>query len=367
MRVIMTCGGTGGHIYPAVAIADEFRRRDPDTEILFIGSEIGMEKDLIPQTGYEITLISADGFSRTLRGMILSVRRLLKGRKQAKKLIREYRPDIVVGTGGYASAPVVYMAEKAKVPTYIHEQNAIPGKTNKLLASSARKIFLGFRKAGEYFRDPEKHIFTGNPVRREFMELSREEARKRLGIAEDEFTVLAFGGSQGAGRLNREMIKVIHEFSGQKGIRVLLGCGGYYYDAIMEEFREEGFTPADNIVIMEYIQDMAAFLKASDLVISRSGALTVAEVAVSGVPAVFVPFPQAAENHQFYNAQAVAEAGGAEVIEEKDLADDIILRRIRHYMENPGQLKEMAEKCRSCGASDAAEKICGIILEDCRK
>lgn len=367
MKVIMTCGGTGGHIYPAVAIADELRRRDGDTEILFVGSEIGMEKDLVPESGYEITLISADGFSRTLRGSIRSARRVLKGRGQAKKLLKEFRPDIVIGTGGYASAPVVSMAQRYGIPTYLQEQNAIPGRTNRFLGRKARRIFLGFHKAADYFRDPERTLFTGNPVRKEFEDLDREKIRAQMGIPEDVFVVFAFGGSQGAGRLNKEMMNIIGKYNGEEHTRIWLGAGSYYYNAIMTELKEKNTDLQDNIMIAEYIHDMAQRLAASDLVISRSGALTVAEVAVSGVPAVFIPFPDAAENHQYYNAMAVAEKGGAIVIDEKDLEEGLLAGTIEEIRADRRRWEEMSENCRSCGSLEAVRDICDTILEDYRK
>lgn len=364
MKVIMTCGGTGGHIYPAVAIADEIRRRYEDAEVLFIGSEIGMEKDLIPEYGYDITLISADGFSRTLRGSIRSVKRVLKGRGQAKELLRDFQPDLVIGTGGYASMPVVSMAQRQGIPTYIQEQNAIPGKTNKFLARKARKIFLGFEKAGEYFHDPEKLVMTGNPVRSEFIGLDREQIRREKGIPEDTFVVLAFGGSQGAGRLNREMLRVIKEYNGRKDTIVWLGAGSYYYDAILTELQEKQIKLEDNIEIAEYIHDMAQRLAATDLVISRSGALTVAEVTALGVPACFIPFPDAAENHQYYNAMAVAERGGATVTLEEDLEENPLTAQIEHLRADRDLWQEMSEHCRQCGRQTAAEVICDTIFED---
>ncbi|MBQ9015294.1 MAG: undecaprenyldiphospho-muramoylpentapeptide beta-N-acetylglucosaminyltransferase [Firmicutes bacterium] len=367
MKVIMTCGGTGGHIYPAVAIADELKRRDGSTELLFIGSEIGMEKDLIPQSGYEITLISADGFSRTLRGSIRSVKRVLKGRGQAKKLIADFQPDLVIGTGGYASAPVVSAAQRKGIPTYIQEQNAIPGKTNKFLGRRARKIFLGFEKAGDYFKDRQRLVLTGNPVRKEFSDLDRETIRRQLGIPDNAFVVLAFGGSQGAGRLNREMLQVIERYNGEAGTRIWLGAGSYYYDAIQAELKEKGLQLQDNIMISEYIHDMSRRLAASDLVISRSGALTVAEVSVCGVPAIFIPFPDAAENHQYYNAMAIAEKGGAIVIEEKDLDQKPLTGQIEKLRADRRLWEDMAQGCRACGAADAVKVICDTILEDFRK
>lgn len=364
MKVIMTCGGTGGHIYPAVAIADELKQRDPSTEIMFVGSEIGMEKDLVPASGYEITLISADGFSRTLRGSIRSLRRVLKGRGQAKELVRKFQPDLVIGTGGYASAPVVSMAEKKGIPTYVQEQNAIPGKTNRFLGRKARKIFLGFEKAADYFHNPDKTVFTGNPVRSEFTALDRERVRQEMGLDPEDFVVLAFGGSQGAGRLNREMMKVIRRYNGDSRTRIWLGAGSYYYDAIQAELKEKDIHLQDNIWIAEYINDMARRLAASDLVISRSGALTVAEVAVCGVPAIFIPFPDAAENHQYFNAMAIAEKGGAIVIKEENLDQDPLAGRIEQLRSDRLLWEDMQVSCKSCGAANAVQVICDTILED---
>ena len=365
MKVIMTCGGTGGHIYPAVAIADEIKRRCTGAEILFVGAEHGLEKKLVPQQGYKIKFVSVAGFDRkNLLKNIEVIRKLMKGDAQAKKILESFQPDFVVGTGGYASAPIVKTAQKLNIPSFIHEQNAYPGVTNKLLEKKAHKVFLGFARAAEYFKNPDKIIVSGNPVRNIFMSGDKAAARSELGFSEDEFVLLAFGGSQGAGRINKAMINVIRKFNGQKGIRICLGAGSYYYSAIMESFDDEGFEPAGNIMIMEYINDMAKYLSAADLVISRSGALTVAETTVSGTPAIFIPSPMVTANHQYYNALAVAEAGGAVIIEEKDLEDQSLIAMIIDLKESPERLKDMAAKSRKCAPFDATKIICDGILED---
>ena len=364
----MTGGGTGGHIYPAVAIADEIRRRNPEAEILFVGAEKGLEKKLVPKSGYDIELIPVAGFDRkNLIKNIEVVRKLIKGNARAKNIIKSFRPDFVVGTGGYASAPMVKTAQKMGIPTYIHEQNAYPGVTNKLLERGARKVFLGFAKAGENFKCRDKIVVTGNPVREEFMNPDSRGAREKLGFRDDEFVVLSFGGSQGAGRINKAMIDVIRKYNGCEGIRICLGAGSYYYAAIMESFAEEGFVLGDNISIMEYIDDMASYLAAADLVISRSGALTVAEATVSGAPALFIPSPMVTGNHQYYNALAVAEKGGAIIIEEAELEDEVLSDRIEELRKSPIMLSEMAEASLSCGLPQATEIICDTILGDYRK
>jgi len=367
MRVIMTGGGTGGHIYPAVAIADELKKRDPGAKILFVGAERGLEKTLVPKRGYDIRLITVEGFDRkNLARNVNVVRKLMKGNRQARKIIRDFRPDVVIGTGGYASAPTVKAAQKLKIPTFIHEQNAYPGVANKLLEKDVRNVFLGFARAAEYFKDQDKLIVSGNPVRDEFRSKDRAASRARLGFEEGSFVVLAFGGSQGAGRINKAMVNVIREFSGRSGIDVVLGAGSYYCDGILNAFQEEGFTPGENIRIIEYIDDMAAYLAAADLVISRSGALTVAETTVSGRPAIFIPSPMVTGNHQYYNALAVAEAGGAIIIEEKDLDDEKLIGEILRLKEDPACRQRMAEASRLCGPDRATEIICDRIMEELR-
>lgn len=365
MKVIMTGGGTGGHIYPAVAIADEIKKRNPDAQIIFVGAERGLEKKLVPERGYDIELITVAGFNRkNMLKNIDVVKKLMKGNKQARQIVRDFQPDFVVGTGGYASAPLVKMAQKEGVPTYIHEQNAVPGMANKLLEKNVRKVFLGFAKAGESFKYKDKQVVVGNPVRDEFMHTEKQEARKELGFGENEFVILAFGGSQGAGRINKAMMSVIKEFNGDNDYRICLGAGSYYYDAVCKQLKEEGLETADNIKIMEYIRDMAKYLAAADLVISRSGALSVAETTVSGTPAIFIPSPIVTGNHQYYNALAVAEEGGAIVIEEADLDNDDLIEKIRSLKNDPEAMAEMAAKSKACGPVKATEIICDTIMGD---
>jgi len=363
MKVIMTCGGTGGHIYPAIAIADEIRRRIPETEVLFVGAETGLEKKLVPENGYEIELIPAGGFNR--RNMVKNVKlikTLKSGNAKAKKILKDFRPDVVIGTGGYASAPIMKAAQNMKIKTYVHEQNAFPGMTNKLLEKKVEKLFLGFEDASKYFKYPEKHVVTGNPVRREFFDIDRRKAREDLGFKPSDFVLMAFGGSQGAGRINKAMLDVIETFNGVKDFKICMATGSYYYDAIKNELAEKGVAIEENIIIMEYIYEMAKYLKSADLVICRSGALSVAEVTVCGIPAIFIPSPNVTGNHQFFNAKAVADKGGAVVVEEKDLDDDELINTVLDLKNNPERMKEMAEYSRKCGPDDAVGIICDSVV-----
>lgn len=368
MRVIMTGGGTGGHIYPAVAIADEIRRRDENAEILFVGAELGMEGELVPKSGYDIKLMPVQGFER---GQILCnigiLRRLLKSNQMAKKIIKDFKPDVVIGTGGYASAPVVKTAQKMGIPTYIHEQNAFPGVSNKMQEGKATRVFLGFAEGSKFFKHPEKHVVVGNPVRADFVNADRVKARAELGFREDDFVLLAFGGSQGAGRINKAMMKVIEAFNGVDNVKICMGTGNYYYDIIMKELDDNGVVPEDNIMIMKYINDMPKYLAAADLVVSRSGALTVAEVTVCGVPAIFIPSPNVSGNHQFFNAQAVSINGGALIIEEKELDNNALIDTIHKLKNDPEILKDMSEKSKACGQPESVKLIYDNVINTYKK
>ena len=360
MKVIMTGGGTGGHIYPAIAIADKIKERYEDAEILFVGTEKGLETKLVPENGYPIEFITVAGFNRKNPLKNIEVmRKLHQGNKQAKKLMKDFQPDVVIGTGGYVCGPVVRAASKAGIKAYTHEQNAFPGMTNKLLESHVEKVFLGFREAGKYFKKPEKHVVAGNPVRKAFFEADMKTSREKLGFAEDDFVLLVFGGSQGAGRINKAMIKVIEALNGVKGVHVCMATGTRYYDAILQELKEAmGAEPAENIHVLEYISNMDEYLSAADLVVSRSGALTVAEVTVCGKAAIFIPFPHATGNHQYYNAKAVADNGGAVIIEEADLTDEALVAEILKLKNDPEMVRMMGAKSKECAPVDAADIVC---------
>ncbi len=365
MRVIMTGGGTGGHIYPAIAIADEIRKRDENAEILFVGAEVGMEKDIVPANGYDIELITVEGFNRQqLHKNVGVLMKLMKGNRQSKEILKRFKPEVVIGTGGYASAPVIKMAQKMGIPTYIHEQNAFPGMANKMLEKNVRKVFLGFEQGSEYFAYPEKHVAAGNPVRNDFLQISKAEAKEKLGFKQDDFMLLSFGGSQGAARINKTMMEVIETFNGVENFKICVATGGYYYKDILETFDKKGIKLEDNISLMEYIHDMATYLAAADLVISRSGALTVAEVTVCGKPAIFIPSPMVTGNHQFFNARAVAEKGGAIVIEERDLDEAALIEEILKLKNNPELLRNMAEKSAACAPVDAVGIIYDTVVND---
>ncbi len=370
MRIVMTGGGTGGHIYPALAIADKFREMDPSSEVLYIGDGNCMESTIVPDHGYDFRPIPAEEVNRSnpLKLAKTAVKNAA-GIYEARKIMKSFRPDIVVGTGGFVSFPVLFAGHSLGARCYFHEQNAFPGLANRMLEGYASKVFLGFASASSFFKYPEKHIVTGNPVRKVFFSADKLEARGKLGIGKQAFVILSFGGSLGAGAINDVMYDVMKQLNGEekdgKKIVLLFGTGRIYYDRIMERIEEEGLALSSNIVIKPYIDDMVSYLSAADLVVSRSGALTCAEVCACGRASVLVPSPNVTGNHQYYNAKEVADAGGAVLIEEKDLSFSSMMSLIVEFLNEPEKLSEMSEKAAGLAGQDAAQIIYDEIVKDC--
>lgn len=358
MKVIMTGGGTGGHIYPAVAIADKIRRKHPEAEILFVGTEKGMEKELVPKCGYPIRYITVSGMHRKqIWKNVKTALDLLKGDREARRIIREFRPDLVIGTGGFVCGPVVRAAHKMGVPTYIHEQNAFPGVTNKVLEKHADKVFVSFEEAKQYFKNPKKLIVTGNPIRKSFLVGSAFNYREKLGIRDRDFVVLCFGGSRGAGKINSTMKSVAAAVSGMEDVKVIFITGKIYFDRIQQELVNEGVKLCQNITLMPYADNIHEYLFSADLVISRSGALTVSEITACGKACILIPSPNVTGNHQYFNAKVVADKGGAILIEEKDLSDETIISAILRLKNNKELLNRMAEASAAAGKIDAVDLI----------
>ena len=364
MRVIVTGGGTGGHIYPALAIADKIKQMEPDSEILYVGNEVGLEKDIVPKVGYPFEMVTAMWLDRSnLLKIFKTGWGVLKGTAEARKIMKKFRPDVVIGTGGYVCVPVLLAGKQYGARTYLHEQNAYPGMANKFLEKSVRKVFLGFPDAAKYFKEPEKLIFAGNPVRRSFFELRREEARKQLGFPQDAFIVLSFGGSLGAEKINEVAFDLMKAVNGQKDIILVFGTGKWYYEATLEKAEKAGIEIQDNILVKGYLDPMDQYLAASDLVISRAGALSVAETTVCGKASVLIPSPNVTGNHQYYNAKSVADRGGALLIEEKDLTSEMLIEEVLKLRNHPELLEEMSQASRKCAPDQALD----LIYEEIRK
>lgn len=358
MKVIMTCGGTGGHIYPAIAIANKIKEENPQSEIIFIGAGRPLEKKAILGAGYELRVISASGFHRRkLYRNIATAKDMIKGLVQAGGIIKEVNPTAVIGTGGYVCVPVLIRANQMGIKTYIHEQNAMPGLANRLLAAGADKIFLGFEEAAPFFKEQNKLFVTGNPIRKSFEEKSKNEARKQLSEKKDTFIVLIFGGSLGSAMINRATIDALPYFSSHENLSVYFVTGSRYYEEIKKEIEENNISENSNVKLMEYAENMDILLRAADLAVSRSGALTLAEEALVGVPAILIPSPNVTGNHQFHNAKAVSENGGAIILEEKDLSGTKLAKTIINLSQDSKTIAEMSSKIKDLANNQSASII----------
>ena len=365
MRLIVTGGGSGGHVYPALAIADKFKEMDPEGDILYIGYMNGFEKNAVPKAGYKLEEIDTRWVSRENAKEIFSTGyHVSRGIVQSRKIIKKFKPDLIIGTGGYVCFPVIFSGSRLGIPCYIHEQNAFPGLANRKLEKYVRKIFLGFREGGDYFSDKDKLVVTGNPVRSSFFTADKAEARKKLGYDEDDFLVFSFGGSLGAAPINRLAMSLVEEMNGKEGQKLVFGTGRRFYDDVMSELEARGIEPQDNIRIQNYIDDMDSVIAASDLIISRAGALSVAEILVTGRPSVLIPSPNVTGNHQYFNAKAVADEGGAILIEEKDIDEDKFKELVRELRNDPEKLRDMGHKAHELAARSASDIIYEEIIRD---
>lgn len=362
MKVIMTGGGTGGHIYPAIAIADKIKRKHQDAEILFIGTERGMEKDIVPANGYPIKFINVMGLNRkNLLKNVKTMVSLLQSDAECKKIIKEFKPDVVIGTGGYVCGPVVRAAYKKGIKTFIHEQNALPGVTNKLLEKYSSKVFVSFPDAVQHFKNKEKVYVTGNPVRKNFLLSKITDFRKKYNIDETNFAILCFGGSLGANAINEVMMETLKLLKDVSDIQVFFVTGKHYYDSILENVKTLAMK---NVIIMPYTENMHEYMMASDLIISRSGALTVSEITACGKASILVPSPNVTGNHQLYNAKVVADRGGAILFEEKEFTAEKLFNNIMKLKNNKELLNKMSEASEKVGRLDATDVIYQLLSLD---
>lgn len=365
MRLVVTGGGTGGHIYPALAIADKFKEMEPETEILYIGNVEGIEKEVVPKSGYPMELVDARWIeNKSPKQVIWTGARVAHGIEQSFKVLKRFRPDAIIGTGGYVCFPVLMAARMMKCRKYLHEQNAFPGLANRTLEKHVDNIFLGFGDAGQYFKRPEKHVISGNPVRKTFFTMNKREAREKLGIPKDDFVVFTFGGSLGAAKINDIAEGLLELFNGHQGVTMIIGTGRYYTERMNQAIRERNIDVRDNIRVKGYIDNMEYYLMACDLVISRAGALSVAETTVCGKASILIPSPNVTGNHQFYNAKAVADRGGAMLIEEKDLVIEKVVADVLSLKNNPEKLRAMSEASRECAPDKALDIIYDKVHEN---
>jgi UDP-N-acetylglucosamine--N-acetylmuramyl-(pentapeptide) pyrophosphoryl-undecaprenol N-acetylglucosamine transferase len=357
MKIILSGGGTGGHIYPALTIADTIRSLEPDAEIRFVGTRHGLEKDLVPRAGYPIDFIDVQGFKRSLSlDTLRSVYKLGKGLWEAKGVLDRFQPDLVIGTGGYVCGPICFWSAMKKIPVCVQEQNALPGVTNKILSHFVERIFLGYSEADKYFKGKARKIFTGNPIRPAILRRKKKEGLQAFGLDEDKMTVLVTGGSLGAASINKAMLQVEKRLSGRVDVQVLHATGKNNYDHYMEAVQEAGGF-ADNIHIEPYLYDMPLALAAADLAVFRAGAIGLAELTARGIPSILIPYPYATANHQEFNARSLEAVGAAEVILDRELTGDALQEKIEDLLVHKDRLYRMQKAARKAGRPKAAQEI----------
>ncbi len=353
MRILIAAGGTGGHIYPGIAIAKEILRRDETSEIRFVGTEKGLETQIVPDNGFELSLINSAGLKNVgLAGKFKGILILPKSFLEARKLIRSFKPDVVVGAGGYVTGAVMLMASLMKIPTLVMDSNALPGFTNRQLARFVTKAALTFEEALPYFG--KKGVVTGNPVRKEFFDIEPKQRGEKLNL-------LLFGGSQGARAINLAMIDALdHLKDFEDRLNITHQTGKYDLETVEKGYAEKDWKSAK---ISVYISDMVSEFEKTDLILSRAGATTCAEVAAAGKAAIMIPLPTAADDHQRKNAEAFEESGAAKMILQKDLTGETLAREIIALINSPQRVTAMEQAAKKLARKDAAEATVDIIDE----
>lgn len=362
MKVIIAAAGTGGHINPGIAIANKIKEKEPDSEIIFIGTERGIENDLVPRAGYKLKTVDAYGISKKISVKTIKNNiKTIKGFSQAKKIIKEFSPDIVIGTGGYICGGAISSAYKLGIPTVIHESNAYPGKATKFLKKKLTKILLGFKDAEKFFDDKTKLVVTGNPTKVKEEKISEEEKRKilqELGLTTTLPTILVFGGSQGAKAINDAMIPLIKEKKNDK-YQIIWSVGPKQYDIIKEEFLKDDIDidKIKNTKIVPYIYNMSEIMNSIDVIVSRSGAMTITEISLVGKPAIFIPLPSMSANRQVDNAKVLEKLGAAKIILNEEVNSKNLSNAIDELLQNPEELKQMGQRAKQIATYNVEEKI----------
>ena len=368
MNFVFTCGGTAGHINPALAVANLMRERYPDCNILFIGATGHMEEKLVPQAGYELKCLPGSGLSRQLnltgiKKNIRAVKCVLNAVKACKRIFREFRPDVIIGTGGYASFPALYAGSSMKIPVCVHESNAVPGVTTKLAARLADRVLVCFEESKAMYPDPSKVEVVGMPVRREFIYGNRAAARKELGIGDEPLVLSAFG-SLGAKVMNQTMAEMFRlEKEDGYPFRHIHATGSFGWEWMPGLVKEKGVDLANTpqIEMLEYFYNMPTLMAAADVIISRAGASTCNEIGAAGLPCILIPSPNVTNNHQEKNARVLESRGGAVVIVEKDCSAEKVYEEIKSLLADPDRRAEMGKNLRRMVTMDSAERICDIV------
>lgn len=356
----MTGGGTGGHVNPALAIAQTIKENEPESEIAFVGTPRGIENKLVPAKGYKLYHVDVMGLRRSLSLKNIKAAYLaLTSPVKAKKLIKEFKPDVVIGTGGYVSWPVCKAAAKMGIPTVLHESNAVPGMAVRMLSGSADRIFLNFEKAGAGLDCPEKLMLVGCPMLSSFKTISKEEARKKLGIPENaECVILSFGGSLGAEKVNEAVLHLMKEYTGgREGIYHTHATGAIEKEIAFGQFSDMGLDKYENLELLEYIYDMPYRVAAADIVICRAGALTVSELSLAGKCALFIPSPNVTDDQQFKNANILVEKGAAALLRETPELPEKLVGEVKRLCSSPELRRDMEKRIGEFAIGDANKRI----------
>ena len=364
MRVLLAGGGTGGHIYPALAVSEGLKKIYPEVELLYVGTKKGLESSIVPQSGLPFTTITVEGLPRKLTPALVKAGfKAAEGSLEALQVVRRFQPDLVIGTGGYVCGPVIVAAKMCRIPAVVHEQNAFPGVTNKLLARIADLVLVNFEDAKKYFVHPERVLKTGLPIRPEVLSTSKEAGLKYLGLTKEKQTLLVSGGSRGAKSINKAMSAAYKKLLSHDNLQIVHLTGTADYQETLQSMRSQGIVPerCPQLVIKPYLHEMEYALAAADFCVGRAGATYLAEITACGLPAVLIPYPFASENHQQYNAQSLVDAGAAVMILDQSLSGESLYEALCPLIEEPGYRQKMALKSRQAGDKDALNNIIELL------
>ena len=362
MRVIIAAAGTAGHINPGLAIANEIKKQEKNSKIIFIGTTRGLENDLVPRAGYELKTIEAYGLSKKISiDNIKKMYKTLKGFGEAKKIIKEFKPDVVIGTGGYICGATIMGAHKLGIPTVLHESNAFPGKAVKMLSKSTDTILVSFKDAIPRIKGAKNIVYTGTPVKIRKQDYTNEQKKNKLEelkLKNDKPSVLIFGGSQGAKKINDALIEII-EKGLNKNYQVIWATGPKQYDIIKEELdkNKKNINRIEGMKIVPYIYNMEEMMNVADLIVARAGAMTVTEIANLGKPSILIPLPNVSHNHQLYNAKVLEKVGAATIVLNDELTGEKLNSEIENIVLNKEKMLNMGKDALKVSVSNVEEKI----------
>ncbi len=362
MRVIIAAAGTAGHINPGIAIANKIKEEESNSQIIFLGTSRGLEKDLVSRAGYELKTIDAYGLSKKISiDSIKNLFKTYKGIGQANKIVKEFKPDIIIGTGGYICGAAILAGKKNNIPTILHESNALPGKAVRMLSKKVDKILLGFEDAVQKLDEKEKLVVTGTPVKIRDLNLSdkqKEQKLKQLAFSPNKPLILIFGGSQGAKRINDTVFEIIKQKL-NNNYQIIWATGPTQYDNIVEQFKKENIDIETliGVKVLPYIYNMEEIMNIASVLVCRSGAMTVTEISKLGKPAIFIPLPNVSENHQEYNARTLEKLSAARVILDSELNANILNENINSVISNRNNLEQMGINARLLSISNVEDRI----------